>query len=132
MGKSPQIPLRDTVLSSLDAAAMASEGLSSEPQAPAGSYVMAREKSTGRNAVEKQVDPYELIPLIGELMRDRGTTNLKAIQARCSHRYKDFSPRMCGAKKWITLLQRLAAFRVDPIRDTTGRIRDYAVGFLSE
>jgi hypothetical protein len=131
LSKSSQIPLIDTAVGNLDAA-LALEFMSSEQQAPAGSHVVAREKSTGRNPVETKVDPYELISVIGELIGERGTTNLKAIQATCSHRYTDFSPRICGAMKWTTLLQRLAVFRVDPIRDTTGRIRHYAVGFLNE
>jgi hypothetical protein len=36
---------------------------------------------------------------------------------------------MCGASKWLHLLQKMAVLTVDPIRDKRGKIRDYAVGF---
>jgi len=78
----------------------------------------------------QQLKPADLIPLIRELTGDWGKTTLKAIHAECSRRYANFSPRRCGARKWITQLQKVEVLRIDPIRDKkTGQIKDYAVSF---
>jgi hypothetical protein len=79
--------------------------------------------------VPLQVDVADLIPLIGELIGDRGQTTLKAVQIGCSRRYADFCPRMCGATKWRPLLQDMAMFSVEPIRGKGGKILDYTVRF---
>lgn len=108
-------------------------GLRGDPiqsEAPLGPQYYGELEPSCATPLPVQLKPADLIPLIRELTGDRGKTTLKAINAKCSRRYANFSPRICGAGKWLTLLRMMAVFTIDPIKDKkTGHVQDYAVSF---
>lgn len=108
-------------------------GLAGDPiksEVPIGPQVDAEIEHSCAATPPVQIKAADVIHLIRELTGDRGKTTLKAINAKCSRRYANFSPKMCGSRRWITLLRTMNVFTIEPIKNKqTGHILDYAVGF---
>lgn len=101
-----------------------------KPEAPIGPQSDTKIEHSCAATTPVQIKAADLIHLIRELTGDRGKTTLKAINAKCSRRYANFSPKMCGSRRWLTLLRTMTVFTIEPIRNKhTGQIQDYAVGF---